>query len=52
MPGEVSPDYEQALRRWFDPSFTPSEGHDLYAHDFYDEDSFYRNRRETPVRGR
>lgn len=52
VPGEVSPDYEQALRRWFDPSFTPSEGHDLYAHDLYDENSFYRNRRETPVRGR
>lgn len=52
VPGEVSPDYEQGLRRWFDPSFTPSEGQDLYAHDLYDEDSFYRNRREAPVRGR
>lgn len=52
IPGEVSPDYEQSLRRWFDPSFTPSEGQDLYAHDLYDEDSFYRNRRETPIRGR
>jgi PRC-barrel domain len=52
IPGEVSPDYEQSLRRWFDPSFTPSEGQDLYAHDLYDEDSFYRKRRETPIRGR
>jgi hypothetical protein len=52
IPGEVSPDYEQSLRRWFDPSFAPAEGEDLYAHDLYDEDSFYRNRRETPVRGR
>ncbi|HEX5719837.1 MAG TPA: PRC-barrel domain-containing protein [Thermoanaerobaculia bacterium] len=52
VPGEVSPDYEQGLRRWFDPSFTPSEGQDLYAHDLYDEDSFYRNRREAPIRGR
>ncbi len=52
VPGEVSPDYEQGLRRWFDPSFAPSEGQDLYAHDFYDEDSFYRNRREAPVRER
>lgn len=52
VPGEVSPDYEQGLRRWFDPSFTPSEGQDLYAHELYDEDSFYRNRREAPIRGR
>lgn len=52
VPGEVNPDYEQALRRWFDPSFTPSAGQDLYAHDLYDEDRFYRNRREAPVRGR
>jgi len=52
VPGEVSPDYEQGLRRWFDPSFTPSEGQDLYAHDLYDEDSFYRNRREAQTRGR
>lgn len=52
VPGEISPDYEQGLRRWFDPSFTPSEGQDLYAHDLYDEDSFYRNRREAPIRGR
>lgn len=52
VPGEVSPDYEQGLRRWFDPSFTPSAGQDLYAHDLYDEDRFYRNRREAPIRGR
>jgi hypothetical protein len=52
VPGEVNPDYEQGLRRWFDPSFTPSEGQDLYAHDLYDEDSFYRNRRQAPVRER
>ena len=52
VPGEVSPDYEQGLRRWFDPSFTPSEGQDLYAHDLYDEDSFYRDRREAQIRGR
>ena len=52
VPGEVNPEYEQALRRWFDPSFAPSEGQDLYAHDLYDEDSFYRNRREAPIRGR
>jgi hypothetical protein len=52
VPGEVSPDYEQALRRWFDPSFTPAEGQDLYAHDLYDEDRFYRSRREAPIRGR
>ena len=36
--GEVNPDYERALRQWFDPSFTPSAGQDLYAHDLYDED--------------
>jgi len=52
VPGELNPDYEQGLRRWFDPSFTPSEGQDLYAHDLYDEDSFYRNRREAQIRGR
>lgn len=50
VPGEVNPDYEQGLRRWFDPSFTPTE--DLYAHDLYDEDSFYSSRREAPIRGR
>lgn len=52
VPGEVSPDFEQGLRRWFDPSFTPSAGQDFYAHDLYDEDRFYRNRREAPIRGR
>ena len=52
VPGEVSPDYEQGLRRWFDSSYTPSEGQDLYAHDLYDEDRFYRNRREAQIRGR
>lgn len=52
VPGEVSPEYEQGLRRWFDPSFTPAAGQDLYAHDLYDEDRFYRNRREAPIRGR
>lgn len=52
VPGEINPDYEQGLRRWFDPSFTPSAGQDLYAHDLYDEDRFYRNRREAPIRGR
>lgn len=52
VPGEVSPEYEQGLRRWFDPSFTSAAGQDLYAHDLYDEDRFYRNRREAPIRGR
>lgn len=52
VPGEVSPDYEHALRQWFDPSFTPSAGQDLYAHDLYDEDRFYKNRRTAPIRGR
>jgi PRC-barrel domain len=45
VPGEVSPDYEQALRKWFDPGFTPSADRDLYAHDLYDEDRFYSGRR-------
>ncbi|HET9226156.1 MAG TPA: PRC-barrel domain-containing protein [Thermoanaerobaculia bacterium] len=48
VPGEVNPDYERALRQWFDPSFTPNQGQDLYAHDLYDEDRFYRNRRSAP----
>lgn len=58
VPGEISPDYEQGLRKWFDPSFTPSGGEDLYAHDLYDEERFYQGRRaareETslPARGR
>lgn len=52
VPGEVNPDYERALRQWFDPSFTPSQGQDLYAHNLYDEDRFYRNRRSAPARGR
>lgn len=52
VPGEVSPDYEQGLRRWFDPSFTPAAGQDLYAHDLYDEDRFYRSRRQASIRGR
>ena len=52
VPGEVNPDYERALRQWFDPSFTPSAGQDLYAHDLYDEDRFYRNRRSAPARDR
>lgn len=52
VPGEVSPDYEQALRKWFDPGFTPSaDQDDLYAHDLYDEDRFYSARRAT-TRGR
>ena len=58
VPGEISPDYEQGLRKWFDPSFTPSAGQDLYAHDLYDEERFYRGRRASraetslPTRGR
>lgn len=52
VPGEVDPDYERALRQWFDPSFTPTHGQDLYAHDLYDENRFYRNRRSSPTRGR
>lgn len=50
VPGEISPDYEQGLRKWFDPSFTPSAGQDLYAHDLYDEERFYKGRtsREEP----
>ena len=51
VPGEVNPDYERALRQWFDPSFAPNQGQDLYAHDLYDEDRFYRNRRSAPARG-
>ncbi len=47
VPGEISPDYEQGLRKWFDPSFTPSAGQDLYAHDLYDEERFYRGRRAS-----
>lgn len=52
VPGEINPDYERALRQWFDPSFAPTHGQDLYAHDLYDEDRFYRNRRSAPARGR
>ena len=58
VPGEISPDYEEGLRKWFDPSFTPSAGQDLYAHDLYDEERFYRGRRASraetslPTRGR
>lgn len=58
VPGEISPDYEQGLRKWFDPSFTPSAGQDLYAHDLYDEERFYQGRRayreeaSLPIRGR
>lgn len=47
VPGEISPGYEQGLRKWFDPSFTPSDGQDLYAHDLYDEERFYRGRRAS-----
>ncbi|HWM92656.1 MAG TPA: PRC-barrel domain-containing protein [Thermoanaerobaculia bacterium] len=49
VPGEVNPDYEQGLRRWFDPSFAPSADRDLYDHDLYDEDRFYRGRREASL---
>jgi hypothetical protein len=52
MPGEINPDYEQALRRWFDPSFTPSPERDLYDHDLYDQERFYRRRRAAAQRVR
>jgi hypothetical protein len=45
VPGEINPDYEQSLRQWFDPSFTPSPARDLYAHELYDQERFYRRRR-------
>lgn len=47
VPGEISADYEQGLRKWFDPSFTPSADQDLYAHDLYDQERFYRGRRAS-----
>jgi hypothetical protein len=52
VPGEISPDYEQSLRRWFDPSFTPSPDRDLYAGDLYDQERFYRRRRAAAQRVR
>lgn len=52
VPGEINPDYEQSLRRWFDPSFTPSPERDLYEHDLYDQERFYRRRRAAAQRVR
>lgn len=50
VPGEINPDYEESLRRWFDPSFTPSPERDLYEHDLYDQERFYRRRRAAAQR--
>jgi hypothetical protein len=52
VPGEMNPDYEQSLRRWFDPSFTPTPERDLYEHDLYDQERFYRRRRAAAQRVR
>jgi PRC-barrel domain len=52
VPGEISPDYEQSLRRWFDPSFTPSPERDLYQGEIYDQERFYRRRRAAAQRVR
>lgn len=52
VPGEINPDYEQSLRRWFDPSFTPSPERDLYEHPIYDQERFYRRRRAAAQRMR
>jgi hypothetical protein len=52
VPGEINPDYEESLRRWFDPSFTPSPERDLYEHDLYDQERFYRRRRAAAQRVR
>lgn len=47
VPGEMSPDYEQSLRRWFDPSFTPTPAGNLYDGEIYDQERFYRRRRRA-----
>lgn len=47
VPGEINTEYEQSLRHWFDPSFTPSAEQDLYAHDLYDQERLYRRRRSA-----
>ena len=52
VPGEINPDYEQSLRRWFDPSFTPSPDRSLYEHPIYDQERFYRHRRAAAQRMR
>jgi hypothetical protein len=52
VPGEINPDYEQSLRRWFDPTFTPSPERDLYEHPIYDQERFYRRRRAAAQRVR
>lgn len=52
VPGEISPDYEQSLRRWFDPSFTSSSDRDPYEHPIYDQERFYRSRRAAAQRMR
>lgn len=52
VPGEISPDYEQSLRLWFDPSFTPSPERDLYQGEIYDQERFYRRRRAAAQRVR
>jgi hypothetical protein len=52
VPGEMNPDYEQSLRRWFDPSFTPAPEQNLYEHGIYDQERFYRHRRAAAQRVR
>jgi len=52
VPGEMSPDYEQSLRRWFDPSFTPTPEGDPYGDAIYDQEKFYRRRRAAAQRMR
>ncbi len=52
VPGEISPDYEQSLRRWFDPSFAPSPERDLYDNEIYSQERFYRRRRAAAQRVR
>lgn len=52
IPGEISPDYEQSLRRWFDPAFTPSPERDLYDNEIYSQERFYRRRRAAAQRVR
>lgn len=52
VPGEMNADYEQSLRRWFDPSFTPTPGQDPYEHPIYSQERFYRRRRAAAQRVR
>lgn len=52
LPGEMNPDYEQSLRRWFDPSFTPEPERNPYEHPIYDQERFYRRRRAAAQRVR